>query len=436
MDNYSNYANVTLGGTNTFRTTFGIALGTTYGGDTAVGAANMNFYMLVAARTDLLRIDNVYPNNLVPMQFTNKLAFVASSPNGINTTNINVTLNGVNISSNLVFTGSSASWNVSYPGLLPGQTYTVVITVTDANNQTKTTTVNFSTTFNPADYTWEAEDFDFDPGSSPVSNGSGLRYIDNPVPTSSSAANSYFGQIGALNIDYSSIFASTVPVGGTYVYRSSDSVSTEVTSDQQRQKYTDAQLLNNDPTIVDYDVNFWATNGWINYTRTFPTGNFYLYARLSAGNGTFNLQCAQVTGGWGTTTQTSQYLGTFKGTNTSFAIWQWVPLVNTNTGLPVVLSLGGTNTFQMTGDFNENVNFFQLVPVAPPSANLTASRSGANIVLSFPTQSGATYTVLYKNNLTDPTWTSLGSSVSGDGSIKSVMDGLSGTTRFYRLMIQ
>jgi hypothetical protein len=112
-----------------------------------------------------------------------------------------------------------------------------------------------------------------------------------------------------------------------------------------------------------------------------------------------------------------------------------VPLVNTNTSQPVVLSLGGTNTFQMTGDYNENVNFFQLVPLAQ-SVSLTASLSGTNIALSFPTQVGSTYTVYYKNNLTDPTWTQLGAPVSGDGSIMSVLDGISESHRFYRLTIQ
>jgi hypothetical protein len=150
IDQFGNYANVTLGGTNTFRTTFAKSLGTRYSGESGL---NINFYMLVAARTDLPRIDGVYPNNLVPMQLTNNLAFVASSPNGINTTNIHMTLNGVDVSTNLAFTGSSTSWNVSYPGLLPGKAYTAVITITDANNQTRTITVSFSTAFNPADYT-------------------------------------------------------------------------------------------------------------------------------------------------------------------------------------------------------------------------------------------------------------------------------------------
>ena len=436
-DQFGNYANVTLGGTNTFRATFGRALGTTYAGDSTVGAANINFYMLLAARTDLPRIDSVYPNNLIPMQSTNKLAFVASSPNGINTTNIHVTLNGVDISTNLVFTGSPTSWNVSYPGLMPGVSYTAVITITDNNSQIKTTTVNFSTSFNINNYTWEAEDYDFDTNNSPVPNGSVNRFIDNPAFTTVAATNSYYGQVGASDVDESSIWSlnTALPPAADYQYRQFDYVPCEVTSDQLRQNYLDAQIQSTNPFIADYDVCFWATNAWLNYTRTFPAGQFYLYARVSAGNGAFNLQCAQVTNGWGTTTPLTRYLGTFSGTGTSFADWQWVQLIDTNTSQPVVLTLGGTNTFQMMGDYNENVNFFQLVKV-PQSVSLSASLSGTNIVLSFPTQVGSTYTVEYKINLTDPTWTSLGSPISGNGSTMSVPNGVSGSARFYRLMIQ
>ena len=264
------------------------------------------------------------------------LSFVASSPTyGIYATNIHVTLNGTDISSQLVFSGSSASWNVSYPGLQANKSYTAVITVTDAANQTHTTTVNFDT-FNPNNFTWEAEDWDFEPANSPVPNGSGLRYIDNPAPTSSPATNSYFGQVGAQGIDESSIFFNIL---GTYNYRSSDFVSTEVTSDAPRPKFQNAQLQNVNPYIRDYDVDFWTNGAWINYTRTFPSGQFYLYGRLSAGNGAFSLTCAQVTSGAGTSSQTTSLLGNFVGSGTSFGTWQYVQLVNTNTGLPVVLTL-------------------------------------------------------------------------------------------------
>jgi hypothetical protein len=373
-DKYGNFANVTLNGTNTIRTT-------------ELNAVNINFYMLTAARTDLPRIDNVSPDGSVLMQSANTFSFTASSPlNGVNTNNIHVTLNGVNLT-NLVFSGSAASWNVSYPGLLPNTSYTAVINMTDNVNQAHSpVTVSFDT-FNPTNFTWEAEDFDFDPTLSPVAGGSGLRYIDNPVlaDANSEATNAYFGQTGASGIDESPSFQS---IAGTYLYRgSSDFVSTEVTSDAPRQTYLNAQLAKNDPPylnnagIVDYDVNHILAGGWIDYTRTYPTGNFYLYARLSAGNGAFKLQCAQVTNGAGTSMQSSNVLGNFIGTGASFATWQYVPLVDANTNR-VVLSLGGVETLQITGDTNENANFFVLVPAAaavntdPATANFTFTVTG------------------------------------------------------------
>jgi hypothetical protein len=252
------------------------------------------------------------------------------------------------------------------------------------------------------------------------------------VPTSAPATNSYFGQTGDLGIDESPDFLNVLPAIG--VYRGSgDFVNIEVTSDAARQKYQNAQLQNVNPYINDHDVDYFTN--WLNYTRTLPTGNFLLYARLSAGNGAFNMTCAQVTSGFGTSVQASNVLGNFVGTGASFATWQYVPLVNTNTGLSVILSLGGVETLQMIGDLNENANFFMLVPVAGPT--ITASISGTNILVSVATQTGFSYTVYYKNNLRDLSWTQLGSSVLGDGTVKSVPDGIiNGSSRFYRLVVQ
>ena len=434
IDRFGNYAQLTLGGTNTFRDTH-LVYNQTETPNIGTYGININFYMLVAPRTDLPRIDNVYPNGFTLMQPTNTLSFVASSPTyGLSTANIHVTLNGTDISSQLVFSGASPSFNVSYPGLQPNTAYTAVITVTDNNNQTHTTTVNFDT-FSPNNYTWEAEDFDFDPTLSPVPSGSGLRYIDNPTLTSVPAANSYVEQQGdsgsspATAIDYSWEFFNVLPI--PTLYRINDTIPVEVTGDAPRQKYLDAQLLQVNPYIQDYDILNLTNSGWINYTRTYPSGNYLVYARLSAGNTLTNFQCAQVTSGFGTTMQVSNVLGYFQATGNSYATWQYAPL--TSNGVPVILSLGGVETLQMTGDWNEHVNFFMLVPLTPA---ITASISAPNITLSFPTVSGLNYTVYWKNNLTDATWTPLGSPVPGNGAVLSVNDTLTQNHRFYRLAVQ
>ena len=132
---------------------------------------------------------------------------------------------------------------------------------------------------------------------------------------------------------------------------------------------------------MDYDVSHLVSGGWIDYTRTYPTGNFYLYARVSA-SAAFSLQCAQVTSGAGTSIQSSNILGNFVGTGASLTTWQYVQLINTNTGLPVVVSLGGVGTLQIMGDGNENANFFVLVPATsiintdPSTANFTFTVTG------------------------------------------------------------
>ncbi len=439
MDRFGNYAQVTLNGTNTFRSTE-LVFNQTETPNPAAFGININFYMMLAPRTDLPRIDAVYPDGATPMQQTNTFSFVASNPTyGIATNNIHVTLNGVNISSSLVFSGSSGSWVVSYPGLQPNSTYTATITITDNNNQTHTTTVSFDT-FNANNFTWEAEDFDFDPANSLAPSGNNLRYIDNPIPTSAPATNSYFAQAGNPDVDYSSQFLNALPPPA--VYRSStmnlnNLIPIEVTGDAVRQKYIDAEVSQSDSYILDYDIFNLTNSAWINYTHTYPAGNFRVYARLSAGlTNAISLQFAQVTSGAGTFTQTTNVLGYFQATGNNYASWQYAPLINTNNGQPVTLSLGGVETLQVTGDGFEHINFFMLAPAVPNSVAITPSISGPNILLSFPTQSGYTYTMYYKNNLSDPTWTPLGSGVPGNGSVQQVQDSLSHSNRFYELSIQ
>jgi hypothetical protein len=420
LDQFGNYANVILGGTNTFRATFARSLGTDYATDANNGAVNINFYMLLPARTDVARLDNVYPDGLAHFQATNRLSFTASSSYGITTNNIVVTLNGVNISTDLVFSGSATSWIVSYPGLAPNSTYTAVLQVTDNNGSVATTTVTFDT-FSPANFTWQAEDYDFGGG----------QYIDNPAP------NSYFGQVGISYIDQD--YAQTV-AGETFVYRggvmTSDAIGTQVSADTLLPSYVAAQQT--DGTVRNYNVAWWYTNAWMNYTRTFPTGNYVVYGRL-AGGATAGLPYTnalyQVTSGWGTDTQTTSLLGTFEGVGAGGQAWQWVRL--SANGRPVIVSLSGTNTLRVaTLSGNANADFFMLAPV-PPSVSLRASLDASNIILSFPTAAGFGYTVEYKDDLTAGTWMPLpqGSNIWGDGSVKSVSVGPSGDKRFYRLAI-
>jgi hypothetical protein len=66
---------------------------------------------------------------------------------------------------------------------------------------------------------------------------------------------------------------------------------------------------------------------------------------------------------------------------------------------------------------------------------LSASRSGGNLNLSFPTVINHSYALQYKTNVTDGTWNSL-STNNGTGTTVTVPDATTSARRFYRLWIQ
>lgn len=65
---------------------------------------------------------------------------------------------------------------------------------------------------------------------------------------------------------------------------------------------------------------------------------------------------------------------------------------------------------------------------------ITPTFGGGNITLSWVTQGGTDYQVVYKDNLTDPSWTPLGSVVNGDGGVKTASYAASGGKRFYSVL--
>ena len=97
---------------------------------------------------------------------------------------------------------------------------------------------------------------------------------------------------------------------------------------------------------------------------------------------------------------------------------------------PVAIKLNGQTTLRITTAGSCNPNYFMLVPAT--GISLTASRSGNNIVISFPTQNGANYRVFYRTDLNAGNWVLL-TSVLGNGSVKSVSDPVAATRRFYKV---
>lgn len=358
--------------------------------------------------------------------YTN-LSFTASSQQStIPASNIVVTLNGAAVSTTL--SGNNTNWAVS-AALPQNQLVTLGISITDANGLNKTVSYSFDT-FYQTNFMFEAEDYDF----------AGGQFIDDPVPTApyGTAVDSYYlypegdsSNVSVTNVDYTDFQQNA---GETYLYRPLDWVGTEVTADFLRQKF-----VNNGQTNNDYDVGWWNGGTWLNYTRTYPTGNFNVWGRLAGGGPYSGLTLSLVTSGQGTSNQTTQVLGSMSDPNANgWQNWHWIPLVDTN-GNKVVVSLNGVETLQATSPGGLNANYYMLTPaaaVAPLQPKLSAALTGKSIVIGIPTQIGFTYTVLYKNHLTDSTWTPLGGGMAGTGSTVWTTNSMSQSQQYFKVQVQ
>ena len=370
------------------------------------GALGKTFQASFVYSNSILPILNgVSPTGTGLFESTNTIAFNIASAVGVSPNNIGVVLNGV-LLTNLTFSGSGTNWNVTYPHLQPNSVYSLAISVTDSNGNASFVTNNFDT-FSPDNYTWEAEDFDYNGG----------HFLDEPQ------TNAYAELSASVNVD-----THQVNFGGVDLYRP-NGMDTEINGDVVRPQYQGTGYS-------DYSIGFFSPGSWANYTRHYPAGNYNVYARLAAGGGATVCALAQVIGGWGTTLPVTNLLGTFNVANTAWESYNYVPLEDAAGKLLTVTFNGGTNTLQLirpgTATVDCNANFFMLVRVFA----LNAIPSGTNVAVSFPTQPGFGYQLQYKNNLTDAVWTPLGASQSGDGTVQSMNDQQNQNARYYRVQIQ
>jgi hypothetical protein len=399
-DANGNMVPLTLSGVNTLRLT-------------TSGGADLNFLMLVAADTNSPVISSVYPDGLLLQQFTNTFHFSISSPTaGVSAGSIGLVVNGVDVSSKLQITGTPNNKDVVFTGLRPNvPNNTVIISVTNANGMTASDVVRFDT-FRTTLYEWEAEDYDFGGG----------QYYDNPP------IDAYFGLAGTAEVDFHENYVNTPQVA----YRTADPMGTDHTGDVPRAKYAGTN---------DYNIGWFTVGEWVNWTRHYPAGNYYVYGRFSRGTGTnATPQLSRVTSGAGTPIQTTETIGSFSVDSHGWGTYAWL-ILKDGSGNPVQLSLDGSvTTFRVTSAGPEantevNVNFLMLVPIPNP-VSMNAGLNGSNIILSFPTETGFQYQVQYKDSLGSGEWTDLGNAVVGNGTVQSVSDPVQGGSRLYRLLIQ
>jgi hypothetical protein len=216
---------------------------------------------------------------------------------------------------------------VSYP-LQLNAVYNTVITVSNTAGLSSTFPVKFDT-FSPSNYQLEAVDYDF------TLNGVSAQFIDNPVPTGDYngcgvgdfETNSYFGFPGdsigeavaqqGIDINFPNDGQGTT----SECYRAQDGVGSQNAGDYVRPKFVAAQQEFGDPNIGPFNLGYFGGGYWLNYTRHYPTNNFYVWARLAGGGGPITgTTLSVVTNGVGTSSQDTMLLGSFS--DPTAAGWQ------------------------------------------------------------------------------------------------------------------
>ncbi len=465
-DSYGNLLSVTIGsGVQTFQLSQG-----------PNENPNLGFLMfLPAATVRPPAFSSLYPDGVHPFEATNHFTFTVDATNGstILSSGIGLTLNGTNVTSGLTLVQNSSGWVGSYP-VKSNAVYSAVITATNTAGLFNSLVVNFDT-FNVNNYQWEAIDYDFstnDNNSTPPQQGaesgpgwySGL-FIDNPIPTAdvvgtspgpagTEATNSYFGYPGGwtssidpygagaiaqqgidVNFAAAGQTVGTSP-GGYEQYRWADGVGAQVSTDYLRPKFLAAQQALGDANIGLFNLCYVSAGDWLNYTRHYPAGGWYVWARM-ANSANYSNSFSVVTNGVGTPVQSSSVLGTFTDNNaTGYQAWHWIPLLNSNGSPAVVYTTGQATTFKSTALDGQNIEFFMLAP-APPAFTVTASIVAGQLSLAFPTEAGHNYTLMYESSLTSPpNWTPVGSAIAGTGSTVTVTKPLTGTQGYYSVVVQ
>jgi hypothetical protein len=287
-------------------------------------------------------ISSLFPLNMIFVNPSDGISFNVSSPSGftINSNAIGLVVNGVNVSSSLAISGSSSSKNVTYHGLQSNTVYTASITVTDAFNLAASASTYFETTWvgvPPVVYLWEAEDFDFTNGM----------YFNHPALCNTiGSPNCYFGTVGVEGADEHS--NGTAPY---HVYRPDDAVGTVISGDYARKDHYLAG-------VFDYRIDPFNTDMWLNYTRDWSNGTYWVIGRLSTAipPGTLTLSVVNPD-----TTTTD--LGTFTlASGTDWSSFENVYLKDIN-GNNALVTLNGKQTLRVTSGGNLLPNFFMLVAV-------------------------------------------------------------------------
>jgi hypothetical protein len=351
------------------------------------------------------------PNGSIFQRAADGLRFTASTiaPFSIAANQLGLELNGTVLSSSLVVSGTPTARTAIYTGLSANVFYEGRIWAVDNLGNAATNTVKFDTFSTNGVVVVEAEDYNYDAG----------HFINNPAP------GAYTNLSGTFDIDLN--FLSLAESD----YRPADPVDIE-TAPETRSYFIEAGVNN-------YVVGGWNPGSWLNYTRTFPSGEYLVYLRYGSVPDQ-QLTLDLVTSNPTQAGQTLAPLGILNAPHTpNENAFVYAPLTDASENI-ITVALSGQQTLRLTGAevmpaFGLRVDFLMLVPTES-RPKLSIGSSVGQVVVSFPTHTGRTYALQYKNALADTIWQDIPPSIVGDGTIKSVSQPANLTSRFYRVNVQ
>ena len=278
----------------------------------------------------------------------NNFSFSASALMPTNTlpaSGFKLSLNGLDVSSQLALTGtdSSKSRTATFSALQPNTLYAGAIIVTDSVGLSTTNDVVFDTFAAAQALVFEAEDYNY-------LNG---QYLEDR------GINLYDSSPGTQGVD---CYDTTLTSFGSY---RSDEVDIAATPDVVRATFV--------TPAVDYQIGTIGRGEWWNYTATLGNSPYNLWVRYSStATVPQDIRVDRVTSDRTMPNQTLEFLGVVKAPQTgNLNLFNYARLTDVQ-GNPVALPLSGTTTLRLTASSatdNLALNFFFLLPVgATPAA--------------------------------------------------------------------
>jgi hypothetical protein len=397
-------------------------------------------------------IENVDPvNRSTFLSGVSRLSFEVrtADPNTIGFGDIEVLVNGLDLSGSLTIAGEPTHRTVSWDGIESDRLYTVRITARDDQGRSSVETVVFDT-LNPATARMiEAEDYNYglsgglplikvcNPAEQPPTADSGGGFQDNPPPSGFESGEAglpvngggvgYLDTAGIREVDFHDM---STAIGEAEInnYRLCNPVGVEKTTDVLRQKYVDLSIPDWDQDVFDVEAG-----EWLNYSRTFPEGNYRILLR-AASSANQQVELSLVTGNAGQPGQVTQVLGTFVVPDTGL-YHEYVDLTDPASGDPVTVALSGVETLRLTAlnaAGNLRLNYLLVVEGEITIALEDPRSAGGDFLFDFGTANGVAYQVQTKAALAD-SWQNA-REIAGDGSVATVTLPVAGESLFVRVI--